>query len=63
MAKPILENVLSKNQNHLIALIESWINAYNEGDLKKAKEFLKKADIINAGWSWSKTIDAYLAKI
>jgi predicted Zn-dependent protease len=23
MAKPILENVLSKNQNHLIALIES----------------------------------------
>lgn len=48
-AKKILTRVLAKNPNHLLALIESGINAYNDGDTVKAKEHFKKAQIINAG--------------
>ena len=62
-AKKILTKILTKNPNHLLGLVESGINSYNDGDTVKAKEYLKKAQIINAGGSWTKTIDAYLAKI
>jgi predicted Zn-dependent protease len=62
-AKKILTTILTKNPNHLLGLVESGTNSYNDGDTMKAKEYFKKAQIINAGWSWTKTIEAYLAKL
>jgi hypothetical protein len=62
-AKIILDDILKKNPNHLIGLVESGINTYNEGDKVKAKEYLKKAKIINAGGAWLETIEAYLGRI
>lgn len=62
-AETILENILTKNPNNLVALIETGINAYNASDTAKAKEYLKKAQIINAGGPWSETIEGYLGKL
>lgn len=62
-AKTILADILTKNPNHLLALIESGINAYNEWDKVQAKTFFKKAQIINAGGTWSEIIEGYLGKL
>lgn len=62
-AKALLTDILQKNPNHLLGLIESGINAYNEGDTLKAKEYLTKAEILNAGGSWSETINGYLGRL
>lgn len=61
--KALLTDILQKNPNHLLGLIESGINAYNEGDTLKAKEYLTKAEILNAGGSWSETINGYLGRL
>ena len=48
-AQNLLTTIREKNPNHLLALIESGINAYNAGEKTTAKEYMKKAKIINAG--------------
>lgn len=61
-AQTLADNLLSKNENDLIALVQWGILAHEAGYKEKAKTLLKKAKIIDAGGTWEKTIDEYLAK-
>lgn len=61
-AQTIVDNILARNENHLIALVQWGILAYEAGFKEKSKTLLKKAKIIDAGGTWSTTIAEYLAK-
>jgi tetratricopeptide (TPR) repeat protein len=61
-AQQLADTLLAKNENHLIALVQWGILASEAGYKEKAKTLLKKAKIIDAGGTWEKTIDEYLAK-
>lgn len=61
-AQAIVDSILSRNETHLISLVQWGILAYEAGYKEKAKTLLKQAKIIDAGGTWEKTIDEYLAK-
>ncbi len=61
-AQTLVDSLLTKNENDLIALVQWGILAHEAGYKEKAKTLLKKAKIIDAGGTWEKTIDEYLAK-
>jgi tetratricopeptide (TPR) repeat protein len=61
-AQALADTLLSKNQTHLIGLVQWGILAQEAGYKEKAKTLLKQAKIIDAGGTWEKTIDEYLAK-
>jgi len=57
----ILNTVLNKNPNHLIALVQAGIIYTEKWELERAKTLLEKASLINAGWIWADTIELYLS--
>ncbi len=57
----ILNNVLEKNPNHLIALVQAGIIYTEKGEKEKAKTLLNKATQIDAGGIWADTIELYLS--
>lgn len=61
-ALTILTNILNKNPNHLIGLVQAGI-IYTEkkGEKEKAKTLLSKAAQIDAGGIWADTIELYLS--
>ncbi len=59
-SQTLVDALLQKNPNHLIALIQDGILSYENGDMQSAKTRLQKAKAIDAGGSWATTIDEYL---
>ena len=57
----ILNNVLEKNPNHLIALVQAGIIYTDKREKEKAKTLLEKAAQIDAGGIWADTIELYLS--
>lgn len=61
-AQSLVDSLLAKDENNLIALVQWGILAYDAGYKEKSKTLLRKAKIIDAGGTWEKTIDEYLTK-
>lgn len=56
----ILDTILAKNPNHLIALVQAGIIHTERGEIEVAKPLLEKAKQIDAGGTWADTIETYL---
>lgn len=57
----ILNTVLAKNPNQLIALVQAGIIHTEKWEKDIAKPLLEKAAQIDAGWIWADTIELYLS--
>ena len=62
-AQVIITDILTKNPSNLVALVQNGIMQYTAGDKVHAKQTFEKAKIIDAGGTWSDTIEEYLSKI
>ena len=58
----ILDDILQKNPNHLIALVQAGIIHAEKWEMDIAKSLLEKAKQIDAGGTWADTIETYLSK-
>lgn len=61
-AQTIIDDILSQNPNHLIAVVQAGILAHESGEKIKAKTFFQRAKIMDTAGTWTKTIDEYLKK-
>jgi len=57
----IVTNVLAKNPNHLMSLVQAGIIHTEKWEKNLAKPLLEKAALIDAGWIWADTIELYLS--
>jgi tetratricopeptide (TPR) repeat protein len=62
-AQSIVDEVLKKNSNNLVGLVQAGILAFDAGSTQKSFGYFQKAKIIDAGGNWWETIDDYIAKI
>lgn len=56
----LLKNILDKNPNHLIALVQSWIIYAEKWEKEMAHSLLERAALIDAGGIWADTIEKHL---
>lgn len=59
-ANAIVDSILLKNKNNIIALIQWGIIAQERWQNEKAKDLFKRAKIVDAGGSWEEVISDYL---
>ncbi|MFA6080602.1 MAG: hypothetical protein WC753_03960 [Candidatus Gracilibacteria bacterium] len=58
----ILDDILKKTPNHLIALVQAGIIHAEKGETDIARPLLEKAKMIDAGGTWADTLETYLSK-
>jgi len=58
----LLNTILAKDPNHLIALVQAGIIHQEKWEIELAKPLLEKASNIDTGGIWADTIESYLSK-
>lgn len=62
-AEIIIDQVLKKDKNNIIALVQGGILAYESGEKEKAKKYLEEAKLIDIHDNWSEDIEKYLGQL